>query len=191
MITKCFCPLIRQSLPPLACNIYRFFHFTSKSLKNKALTTATRTELDTNVKHLGERVKQTTKTASYLGIIVVGIGITGTLFYAVLQELFSNKSPNSVYSSAAKRCIDDTRVQDALGMPITSYGETTRRGRRQHVSHLAYQRNGKKCLRMKFYLHGSFRKGTAQLDMIEVRKISYKFRRFCLDSLIFLYSLIY
>ncbi|KAK4880419.1 hypothetical protein RN001_008565 [Aquatica leii] len=141
-----------------------------------ALTSSTRTEVDTNVKPLGEKVKETTKTASYLGVILLGVGVTGALFYAVFSELFSSKSPNSVYTKAAKLCRNDSRVQIALGEPITVYGEETRRRRRQHVNHVMYEKNGKKHLRMQFYLKGSFRKGTVQLEVMENDRGKYEYR---------------
>lgn len=140
-----------------------------KGTKDSDLATSVKSEVDTNVKPLGEKVKETTKTASYLGIILLGVGVTGTLFYAVFNELFSSKSPNNVYSKAAKECIANTKIQDKLGLPITSYGEETRRGRRQHVSHVIYMdKQGRKHIRMKFHLKGSFHTGTAHLDMVEV-----------------------
>lgn len=142
----------------------------NKASKESSLTTKSeKVELDTNVKPLGEKVKETTKTVSYLGIIALGVAVTGTLFYAVFNELFSSNSPNNIYSKAVKKCIADPRVEDKLGLPISAYGEETRRGRRQHVSHLAYiGKDGRKHLRMKFYLKGSFHSGTAQLDMVQV-----------------------
>lgn len=143
----------------------------AKSNKDSSLTTSsTRTDIDTNVKPLGEKVKETTKTVSYLGIILIGVGVTGTLFYAVFNELFSSKSPNNVYSKAAKLCVNDIRVRDKLGYPITTYGEETRRGRRKHVSHVTYiGKDGRQHLRMKFYLKGSVFTATANLDVVEVR----------------------
>jgi len=134
-------------------------------------------EIDTNVKPLGEQVKENTKTASYLGVILLGVGVTGVLFYSVFSELFSSKSPNSVYAKAAKKCINDPQIEDKLGYPITSYGEETRRGRRQHVSHAVYQdREGKQHLRMKFHLKGSAHSGTVHLDMVEDEFGSYEYR---------------
>lgn len=153
-----FTPILYQQLPK------RF-----QSTKQKGLSKSVKSEIDTNVKPLGEKVKETTKTASYLGIILLGVGVTGTLFYAVFNELFSSKSPNNVYSKAAKRCKDDTRIQDKLGVPITTYGEETRRGRRQHVSHVIYMgKDDRRHLRMKFHLKGAVHTGTAHLDMVEV-----------------------
>jgi mitochondrial import inner membrane translocase subunit TIM21 len=75
-------------------------------------------DVSTHVRPLGERVKENTKTASYMGIIVAGIGVTGIMFYAIFRELFSSNSPNSIYSTALEKCKNDPRVQDSLGAPI-------------------------------------------------------------------------
>nr|XP_022900961.1 mitochondrial import inner membrane translocase subunit Tim21 [Onthophagus taurus] len=170
MLSKVINPLLllkrRQILYPLITRLKT----------TKAVTTSTRTALDTNVKPLGEKVKETTKTASYLGVILLGVGVTGTLFYAVFQELFSSKSPNNIYTQAVKKCLADNRVEDKLGSPITAYGEETRRGRRQHVTHLEYIKDGKKYMRMKFYLKGTFHKGTVNLEMMENDKGKYDYR---------------
>nr|CAH7721626.1 unnamed protein product [Callosobruchus chinensis] len=148
-----------------------------KSTKAGELSTTTRSEVTTDVKPIGEKVKEATKTVSYLGVILIGVGVTGTLFYAVFNELFSSKSPNNIYSKAAKRCIDDSRVEDKLGYPITTYGEQTRRGRRQHVSHVTYVgKDGKKHLRMKFHLKGAYHTGTVHLDMFENDSGDYEYR---------------
>lgn len=168
-------PQVRKCSPLLYSGIYKRF----KSTRSSGLTTSTdsaNTELDTNVKPI-EKVKEATKTVSYLGIILLGVGITGTLFYAVFGELFSSKSPNNVYSKAAKKCIENTQVEDKLGYPITTYGEETRRGRRQHVSHAIYHdKEGKEHIRMKFYLKGTAHSGTAHLDMVENDSGKYEYR---------------
>lgn len=65
--------------------------------------------------------------------MLLGLGLTGALFYAIFSELFSDKSPNGVYSKTMDRCIKDDRVSGSLGEPIKGYGEETRRGRRRHV----------------------------------------------------------
>lgn len=81
-------------------------------------------------------VKETTKTVSYLGVILAGVGVTAVIFYQVFQELFSNKSSNSVYTTSLKKCCKDPRVIDSLGEPIKGFGEETRRGRRRHVRYV-------------------------------------------------------
>lgn len=151
-----------------------------KSTHKNGLTpssTSESSEIDTNVKPLGEKVKENTKTASYLGIILIGVGVAGTIFYSVFSELFSSKSPNNIYAQAAKKCINFPQVEDKLGYPITSYGEETRRGRRQHVSYAHYMdKEGKKHLRMKFHLKGTAHTGKAHLDMVERDSGDYEYR---------------
>ncbi|CAH1644814.1 unnamed protein product [Spodoptera littoralis] len=77
-----------------------------------------RGDVSTDVRPLGEKIKETTKTATYTGVILVGVGVTGIIFYYVFRELFSSNSPNSIYSEALEKCKNDPRVEDALGAPI-------------------------------------------------------------------------
>lgn len=121
-------------------------------------------------------VKETTKTASYMGVILLGVGVTGIMFYAIFSELFSGKSPNNVYSKALDRVINDTRIQDAIGTPISGYGEETSRGRRRHVSHLLYKKDGRNYLRMKFYVSGTRKRATVHLEMKENDAGDYVYR---------------
>lgn len=59
--------------------------------------------------------------------------ISGVMFYAIVSELFSGQSPNSVYTEALKLCRNDQKLADLLGEPIKGYGELSSRGRRRHV----------------------------------------------------------
>lgn len=137
--------------------------------KSAALTTAKeRSDVSTDVKPIGERIKENTKTASYMGVIVLGVGVTGALFYTVLKELWSSNSPNNVYSAALDRCVNDSRIQDQLGVPIKGFGEETRRRRRQHVAHTVFERNGIPHMRMQFYIQGIRNKATVHLEMKQV-----------------------
>lgn len=61
-------------------------------------------DVSTDVRPLGEKIKETTKTLSYTGVILVGVGVTGFIFYYVFRELFSSNSPNSIYSEALEKC---------------------------------------------------------------------------------------
>jgi len=81
-------------------------------------------------------VKETAKTASYLGVILAGVGVTAVIFYHIFRELFSSKSSNSVYTRSLKKCCEDPRVINVLGEPIRGFGEETRRGRRRHVRYV-------------------------------------------------------
>lgn len=79
----------------------------AKSQNDKTLVmsgSSDRTEISTDVRPIGERIKENTKTASYFGVIVFGIGVTGIIMFVVFRELFSSSSPNNVYSEALKMC---------------------------------------------------------------------------------------
>ncbi|XP_065356299.1 mitochondrial import inner membrane translocase subunit Tim21 [Calliphora vicina] len=125
---------------------------------------AGRTDVSTDVRPLGEKIKETTKTASYTAIILAGVGVTAVMFWAIFRELFSSSSPNNIYSDALARVIEDPRVQDSLGAPIKGFGEESRRGRRQHVAHTSFERNGVPHIRMRFYVQGIRNKATVHLE---------------------------
>lgn len=63
-----------------------------------------RADVSTDVRPLGEKVKEATKTVSYTGVILLGVGVTGIIFYYVFRELFSSNSANSIYSVALEKC---------------------------------------------------------------------------------------
>lgn len=63
-----------------------------------------RADVSTDVRPLGEKIKETTKTVSYTGVILLGVGVTGIIFYYVFRELFSSNSANSIYSVALEKC---------------------------------------------------------------------------------------
>ncbi|KAF4527348.1 hypothetical protein B566_EDAN001125 [Ephemera danica] len=114
-----------------------------------------------------EKVKETTTTAWYSSVIIAGVGVTAFILYYILNELFSKDSANNVYAAALNRCLKETKVVDLLGEPIKGFGEETRRGRRGHVSHLIYEKDGVNYMRMKFYLKGSRKQATVHLEMKE------------------------
>lgn len=144
--------------------------------KESTLATSNRSsnDLTTDVKPLGERIKENTKTASYTGVIVLGVGVTGFLFYTIFKELFSSSSSNSVYSAALDRCSNDPRVQDALGAPIKGYGEENSRRRRRHVAHTIYEKDGLKYMRMNFYIQGIRNKATVFVEMKEASRSGFR-----------------
>uniref|UniRef100_A0A8C8DW35 Mitochondrial import inner membrane translocase subunit Tim21 n=1 Tax=Oryzias sinensis TaxID=183150 RepID=A0A8C8DW35_9TELE len=102
-----------------------------------------------------QKVKDAGRDFTYLIVVVIGLGVTGGLLYVVFQELFSSTSPNKVYSRAFDKVRSHPEVIGAFGEPIKCYGETTRRGRRQQVSHAEYVKDGLKHMRLKFYIEGS------------------------------------
>ncbi|RVE58873.1 hypothetical protein OJAV_G00198490 [Oryzias javanicus] len=102
-----------------------------------------------------QKVKDAGRDFTYLIVVLIGLGVTGGLLYVVFQELFSSTSPNKVYSRAFDKVKSHPEVIGAFGEPIKCYGETTRRGRRQQVSHAEYVKDGLKHMRLKFYIEGS------------------------------------
>ncbi|XP_029954870.1 mitochondrial import inner membrane translocase subunit Tim21 [Salarias fasciatus] len=102
-----------------------------------------------------QKVKEAGRDFTYLIVVLVGFGVTGALLYVVFQELFSSTSPNKVYGKAFDKVKSHPEVIGAFGEPLKCYGETTRRGRRQQVSHLEYLKDGLKHMRLKFYIEGS------------------------------------
>ncbi|KDR16646.1 mitochondrial import inner membrane translocase subunit Tim21 isoform X1 [Zootermopsis nevadensis] len=157
------------------CNPLSYCRFYCSEKKDASkLTKVKSTEV--GISKTFKQVKETTKTASYLGVILAGVGVTAVIFYQVFQELFSNKSSNSVYTTSLKKCCKDPRVIDSLGEPIKGFGEETRRGRRRHVSHLFYERDGINFLRMKYYIQGSRKRGTVHLEMRENDKGDFDYR---------------
>ena len=116
--------------------------------------------------------KEGAKTASYAGVIVVGVGVTAVVIYVIFNELFSSDSPQGLFESASQKCMDSEKVQDLLGEPIKAFGEETRRGRRRHVRHLYYQDDqGRKGLRVQFHLQGLRSRGLGEIDAREVSDV--------------------
>lgn len=116
-----------------------------------------------------QKVKEAGRDFTYLIVVLVGISITGGLFYALFKELFSSSSPNKIYGKALEKCRSHPEVISIFGEPVKGYGETTRRGRRQHVSFIEYVKDGLKHMRVKFYIEGSEpgKRGTVHLEVKE------------------------
>ncbi|CAB1349955.1 unnamed protein product, partial [Coregonus sp. 'balchen'] len=91
-------------------------------------------------------VKEAGKDLTYLVVVLVGFG--------VFQELFSSSSPSKVYSKAFNKARLHPEVIGVFGEPNKCFGETSRRGRRQQVSHVEYMKDGLKHMRLKFYIEG-------------------------------------
>ncbi|XP_004604296.1 mitochondrial import inner membrane translocase subunit Tim21 [Sorex araneus] len=131
-----------------------------------------------------QRVKEAGRDFTYLLVVLIGIGITGGLFYVIFKELFSSSSPNKIYGKALDRCRLHPEVVSVFGEPLKGYGEMTRHGRRQHVSFVEYVKNGLKHMRVKFYIQGSEpgKQGTVHLEVRENPETGeYEFRYIFVD----------
>lgn len=116
-----------------------------------------------------QKVKDAGRDFSYLIVVLVGISVTGGLFYTIFKELFSSSSPSKIYGKALEKCRSHPEVISVFGEPVKGYGEMTRRGRRQHVSFIEYVKDGLKHMRVKFYIEGSEpgKRGTVHLEVKE------------------------
>lgn len=93
-----------RAISPLA-----FQRFYASQKRNENSLEASRnssggSSVSTDVRPIGEKVKEAAKTTSYLGVIILGVGVTGIMFYAIFSELFSSNSPNAVYTDALEKC---------------------------------------------------------------------------------------
>lgn len=104
---------------------------------------------------VAQKAKQAGKDFTYLIVVLIGLGVTGGLLYVVFQELFSSSSPNKIYGKAFEKCRTHPEVIGAFGEPIKCFGKTSGRGRRQHINHFEYIKNGLKHIRLTFYIEGS------------------------------------
>ena len=79
--------------------------------------------------------------------------------------MFSSNSANNLYEKAVQECISHDKVKDKLGEPLKAFGEESRRGRRNRVSQMQYQdKEGRKGIRIQFYLQGLRNRATVELD---------------------------
>ncbi|XP_004640238.1 mitochondrial import inner membrane translocase subunit Tim21 [Octodon degus] len=116
-----------------------------------------------------QRVKEAGRDFTYVIVVLIGISITGGLFYAIFKELFSSSSPSMIYGKALEKCRTHPEVISFFGEPVRGYGEMTRRGRRHHVSFIDYVKDGLKHTRVKFYIEGSEpgKQGTVHVEVKE------------------------
>uniref|UniRef100_A0A7N4NIG4 Mitochondrial import inner membrane translocase subunit Tim21 n=1 Tax=Sarcophilus harrisii TaxID=9305 RepID=A0A7N4NIG4_SARHA len=133
---------------------------------------------------VSQRVKEAGRDFTYLIIVLIGISVTGGLFYVIFKELFSASSPNKIFGRALEKCRCHPEVISVFGNNIKGYGESTRRGRRQHVSYVEYVKDGLNYIRLKFYIEGSIpgKHGTVHLEMKENPESGqYEFRYIFVD----------
>ncbi|XP_013797722.1 mitochondrial import inner membrane translocase subunit Tim21 isoform X1 [Apteryx mantelli] len=116
-----------------------------------------------------QKVKEAGRDFTYFIVVLVGISVTGGLFYVIFKELFSSSSPSKIYGDALEKCRSHPEIMAVFGEPIKGYGEATRRGRRQLVSHIEYIKDGLKHMRLKFYIEGSEpgKRGTVHVEVKE------------------------
>ncbi|CAC5409145.1 TIM21 [Mytilus coruscus] len=118
-----------------------------------------------------EKVKEAGKDASYIAIIIAGIGVIGVVFYTVGKELFSSQSPAGVYSKALKKCQNNIEENQSQDMGLQGVGR-----RKQHVSSQEFMENGVKHMRVVFKIEGPYRKGTVHVEVFQDDSKKYQFK---------------
>ncbi|XP_025265836.1 mitochondrial import inner membrane translocase subunit Tim21 [Camponotus floridanus] len=141
----------------------------------KSVTNVESDETDKRQVSTVEVVKENLKFTGQLGIIISGIGITALILYTLFSELFSSESLDAIYSKARIRCIEHPKIIDTLGTPIKAYGDETSRRRRRAISHMHYIKDGIEHMKLKFYLEGSRRRGTAFVEMKKNESGKYEY----------------
>ncbi|XP_071660397.1 mitochondrial import inner membrane translocase subunit Tim21 isoform X2 [Patagioenas fasciata] len=117
----------------------------------------------------GDNSKQVSVQRDRKEETVLSAAQKGGLLYVIFKELFSSSSPSKIYGDALEKCRSHPEVIGVFGESIKGYGETTRRGRRQFVSHIEYIKDGLKHMRLKFYIEGteSGKRGTVHMEVKE------------------------
>ncbi|KAM9024585.1 mitochondrial import inner membrane translocase subunit Tim21 isoform 2-T2 [Ara ararauna] len=117
----------------------------------------------------GDTSKHVSVQRAEKGETLLSAAQRGGLFYVIFKELFSSSSPSKIYGDALEKCRSHPEIIGVFGESIKGYGEATRRGRRQLVSHIEYVKDGLKHMRLKFYIEGSEsgKRGTVHVEVKE------------------------
>uniref|UniRef100_A0A914ZUD2 Mitochondrial import inner membrane translocase subunit Tim21 n=1 Tax=Parascaris univalens TaxID=6257 RepID=A0A914ZUD2_PARUN len=112
-----------------------------------------------------ERVKEKAENTFFYAVLAASVGALGVLCYLLFEQFFSVDSPHKIYSNALSMIRADDRCEEIFGSPIAGFGEETSRGRRRHVAHQKYRKDGRDRIRVVFHLKGPRCEGLAQAEM--------------------------
>ncbi|RCN38159.1 hypothetical protein ANCCAN_15929 [Ancylostoma caninum] len=99
----------------------------------------------------GKVAEKASNTFLYAAV-AAAVGMLGVFVYLLAGEFFAEDSPQKIYSSALALVREDGRCQDLFGPKIAGFGEETSRGRRRHVAHHKYEKDGRQRIRVLFHL---------------------------------------
>ncbi|KAK6057585.1 TIM21 protein [Cooperia oncophora] len=94
---------------------------------------------------LEEVAEKASNTFLYTAV-AAAIGMLGVFVYLLAGEFFAEDSPQKIYMR------EDGRCQDLFGPTIAGFGEETSRGRRRHVAHHKYEKDGRQRIRVLFHV---------------------------------------
>ncbi|CAP20646.1 Protein CBG23912 [Caenorhabditis briggsae] len=112
----------------------------------------------------GKVAEKASNTFMYTAV-VAGVGLIGAFIYVLAGEFFAQDSPQTIFNKALALVREDGRCQDIFGASIAGFGEETSRGRRRHVAHHKYEKDGMQRIRVLFHVKGDRDEGIAQAEM--------------------------
>jgi import inner membrane translocase subunit TIM21 len=139
----------------------------------------------------GEKVARTTQQSFNVGIVLVGILLTGGVATVLWLEVFSSDSKTAWFDRAADRVRADPKSRELLAgegihskREIEAYGQPSwsRWARNRKIaSRIETDRAGLEHLHMHFYVEGPAAKGTVVLHMTRRPGEQFEYRLLALD----------
>ncbi|WPG98791.1 mitochondrial import inner membrane translocase subunit tim21 [Acrodontium crateriforme] len=124
---------------------------------------------------LGEKAARTTQQTFNVGLVLVGLGLTGAVATVLWLEVFSTDSKTAIFNKSADLVRKDSKCLELLAgegfhnkREISAFGEPSwsRWARNRTIaSRLEKDRAGTEHLHMHFYVEGPTAKGTVQVHM--------------------------
>ena len=124
----------------------------------------------------GEKAARATQQTFNVGLILLGIAMTGGVATVLWLEVFSTDSKTSIFNQAADRVRKDEACRKLLAgdelstkRDIKAYGEPSwsRWARNRTIaSRIEKDRAGNEVLFMHFYVEGPVEKGTVRVEMV-------------------------
>ncbi|KAK8211538.1 mitochondrial import inner membrane translocase subunit tim21 [Zalaria obscura] len=126
---------------------------------------------------IGEKAARTTQQTANLGLILLGLGLTGGVATVLYLEVISPSSKTAIFNKAADRVKRDARCIELLadqghGREIEAHGEGSwsRWARNRYIaSHVETDKVGTEHLYMHFYVEGPKNRGTVNVHMTKGR----------------------
>lgn len=134
-----------------------------------------------------EKTARATQQTFNLGLVLVGLALTGAVGYFLWTDVFAPDSKINQFNRAVDRIKKDARCAQVLGDPrkIVAHGEETLnkwRRARPVASSERSDSQGHDHLLMSFHVDGPLRSGIAQLHMVKRRGQSeYEYKYLFVD----------
>jgi import inner membrane translocase subunit TIM21 len=140
---------------------------------------------------IGEKAARTTQQSFNVGIVLLGLALTGGVATVLWLEVFSSDSKTAYFNRAADRIRADAKSLELLAgeghhtkRDIEAYGEPSgsRWARNRTIaSRLEKDRAGTEHLHMHFYVKGAAAEGTVVVHMTRAPGEEFAYRLLALD----------